>query len=141
MVEAIFGVEEWARFRAVFRAAFRKHADVAASAEAAALAMVDDHRLDGVVIAPREQRIDHRFAHREVERVDRLGAIERNAADANVGRGDDVFGHPKSPTRRASAALGPASAQPGNRGTRLCGGAITLAEMPARTSVGWGKSV
>src|SRR3546814_8016000 len=34
MVEAIFGVAELARFRAVFRAAFRKHADVAASAEA-----------------------------------------------------------------------------------------------------------
>src|SRR3546814_7142431 len=79
MVEAIFGVEEGPRFLAVLRAAFREHADIAAGAEAAALAMVDDDRLDRVVIAPREQRIDHRFAHREVERVDRLGTIERNA--------------------------------------------------------------
>src|SRR3546814_12349264 len=46
MVEAIFGVEEGPRFLAVLRAAFREHADVAAGAEAAALAMVDDDRLD-----------------------------------------------------------------------------------------------
>src|SRR3546814_9229161 len=44
MVEAIFGVEEGPRFLAVLRAAFREHADVAAGAEAAALAMVDEDR-------------------------------------------------------------------------------------------------
>src|SRR3546814_9817415 len=95
MVEAIFGVEEGPRFLAVLRAAFREHADVAAGAEAAALAMVDDDRLDRVVIAPREQRIDHRFEHSEVARVARLGTIERNAAEADIGRGDDVFGNTK----------------------------------------------
>src|SRR3546814_15453559 len=92
MVEALFGVEEGPRFLAVLRAALREHADVAAGAEAAALAMVDDDRLDRVVIAPREQRIDHRLAHREVERVGRLGTIERNAAAEAIGRGADVFG-------------------------------------------------
>ncbi len=64
MVEAIFGVEEEPRFGPVLRAALSEHADIAAGAEAAAFAMVDDHGLDRIVIAPFEQRLDHRLAHR-----------------------------------------------------------------------------
>ena len=76
MVEAIFGVEERPRFDPVLRSAFRQHADVAPGAEAAALAMVDDHRFDRVVIAPFDgKRIDHRFTHGEVQRMDRLGRL------------------------------------------------------------------
>src|SRR3546814_17547434 len=52
MVEAIFGVEEGASLLAVIRAAFREHADVAAGAEATALALVDDDGLDRVVVLP-----------------------------------------------------------------------------------------
>src|SRR3546814_15432486 len=81
--------------------------------------MVDDDRRDRVVIAPFQKRVDHRFAHREVERVDRLGTIERNAADADIGRGDEVFGHTKSPSRRAFAALSPSSGRAEKKGTRL----------------------
>ena len=96
MVEAIFGVEELPRLRPVLRAAFREHANVAAGAKAAAFAMVDDHCLDGIVIAPFEQRVDHRPAHRQVERVDRLRTIERQAAGAAVDRNQNIFGHWRS---------------------------------------------
>src|SRR3546814_15352091 len=61
MVEAIFGVEEGPRFLAVLRAAFREHADVAAGAEAAALALVDDDRLDRLVLAPPEHPLHLHF--------------------------------------------------------------------------------
>src|SRR5690606_37551113 len=73
-----------------------EHANVAAGAEAAAFAMIDDHRRDGIVIAPLQKRVDHRFAHGEVERVDRLGAIERDAADPHFCRDQNVFGHKPS---------------------------------------------
>src|SRR3546814_14397760 len=66
MVEAIFGVEEGARLPPVLRAAFRKHTDIAASAEATAFAMVDDHRLDGGIPAPPDERVDHRSEERRV---------------------------------------------------------------------------
>src|SRR3546814_4847861 len=62
VVEAIFGVEEGARFHPILRPAFREHADIAAGAEAAAFAMVDDDRLDRVVTAPSDERADHRVA-------------------------------------------------------------------------------
>src|SRR3546814_16530889 len=61
MVEAIFGVEEEARFLAVLRAAFREHADVAAGAAAAALAMVDSDRLGRILISPIQKRVHHHF--------------------------------------------------------------------------------
>src|SRR3546814_9319289 len=77
-------VEEGARFHPILRPAFREHADIAAGAEAAAFAMVDDDRLDRVVTAPSDERADHRVAHDYVERVDRLGAIEGDAADTAV---------------------------------------------------------
>ena len=89
-------MEEGAGFDPILRTALGEHADVAAGAEAAALAMVNDYRFDRVVIAPFDERVDHCFAHREVERVDRLRAIERQAADAAVGRDENVFGHWRS---------------------------------------------
>ncbi len=96
VVETIFGVEEEARFLAILRATLGEHADVAAGAETAALAVVDDHRLDRVVTPPFDERSDHRLTHRQVERVDRLRTIERQAADANVGANQDIFCHWRS---------------------------------------------
>src|SRR3546814_9469446 len=58
--------------------------------------MVDDHRLDGGIPAPPGERVDHRLAHRQVERVNRLGAIERQATDAAVGADQNIFGHWRS---------------------------------------------
>ncbi len=46
VVEAVFGEEEALGVGRVLVAAAREHDDVAAGAEAAALGMVDDHRLD-----------------------------------------------------------------------------------------------
>src|SRR3546814_18112383 len=93
MVEAIFGVEEGARLPPVLRAAFRKHTDIAASAEATAFATVDDHRLDGGIPAPPDERVDHRLAHRQVKRVNRLGARSRPATDAAAGAAHTPIGH------------------------------------------------
>ncbi len=120
MVEAIFGVEELARLHPILGAAFGEHADVAAGAEAAPLAMVDDHRLDRVVALPFEQRVDHRFAHRQVERVDRLGTVERKASDGAVGRNQDTMRRPHDPSRQAFAALSPSSGQTATCKYRSC---------------------
>lgn len=92
MVEAIFG----GRNR---RASAPSFAPLSASMRMSPPAQprpslaVDDHCLDGIVIAPFEQRVDHRLAHRQVERVDRLRTIERQVAGAAVDRDEDVVGH------------------------------------------------
>ena len=96
MVQPIFGVEERACLDPVLGAAFRELADVAAGAEAAAFAVIDDHRLDTIVAAPFQQCFDHRLAHREVQRVDRLGTVERDAANAAGLRDENIFGHWRS---------------------------------------------
>ena len=90
MVEPIFLVEEGARVRSVGRAAGGEHAHVAAGAEAAALGMVDQHRLDRGILAPLDQSGDHRAAHVLGQRVDRLGAVQPDAPGLAVDVGDDV---------------------------------------------------
>ena len=90
VVELIFNTEEIASGRAVTCAAGRDHADVAAGAEAAPLGMVDHYRLDRGVGAPRDECVEHRRAHRGVERVDRLGPVEPDAADTALGEGEDI---------------------------------------------------
>ena len=92
VVHAIFGVEERARLGPVLRTRFRQHPDIAASAEAPAFGMIDHHRLNGRVGAPRGQRCQDRLAHRCVERVQRLGPVEPDAADLAFNLGDNVRG-------------------------------------------------
>jgi len=93
VVHAIFGAEEIARGPTVAGAAFGEQADIAAGAKAAALAMVDDHDLDRVVAAPSLERGRNPFAHGDVERVDRAGAIEADNSGAFFNAHDQVVGH------------------------------------------------
>ncbi|MNT51847.1 hypothetical protein D3C72_1888340 [compost metagenome] len=51
--------------------------------------MVDQHRLHGLVLAPRQQRLDHRLAHAPVQGMDRLGPVQGDAADMVLDAGDD----------------------------------------------------
>ena len=81
MVQPIFLVEEGARRRAVAGAALGEHDDVAAGAEAAALGMVDHHRLDAGSSRQSMQGRDHRAAHVRGQRMDRLGPVQPDAAD------------------------------------------------------------
>src|SRR5437868_7764077 len=93
MVEPVFGEEEALGVGCVRVAAASDHYHVAAGAKATALGMVDDDRFDAFVVHPAEQSRAHRLAHRGGERVDRLGAVEADAADPVLGRNQHIFGH------------------------------------------------
>jgi len=69
VVELIFGAEEAARFVTALSARGGEHPDVAARAKAAALSVIDDHGFDLVVGFPALERVEHRRAHRGVERM------------------------------------------------------------------------
>src|SRR3546814_1666990 len=75
------------------------HADVAARAKAATLAVIDHDRLHRRLLPPRQQRLDHVFADAERERVQRLGPIERDPPDAALDANDDIFGDAHDRTR------------------------------------------
>ncbi len=81
VVEAVFGEEEFARRRAALPRAVGEKADVAAGAEAALAGMVDQHRLDAGVAAPREQGLDHQPAHAKRQGAERLGPVQRQPPD------------------------------------------------------------
>jgi hypothetical protein len=89
VVQPIFVEEEGARSRAGPLRALGDGDDVAAGAEAAAVIMVDDHRLDLRLVQPLDQGGGHRQHHVEVEGVNRLGAVEAEAARAAFDAGND----------------------------------------------------
>ncbi|MNS59701.1 hypothetical protein D3C72_926640 [compost metagenome] len=89
MVQLILGLEEGLGLRRIPRPALGDHADVAPGAETALARMVDQHRLHGVVASPGQQRLDHRLAHGPVQRMDRLGPVQGDAADMVLDAGDD----------------------------------------------------
>ena len=93
MVELIFLVEKFAPLLAVGHAGFAQHSDIAAGAKSPAFAMVDDHRLDLVVVAPGEQCIDHPETHVEIERMDNLGTVQADMANASGFSDDKIFCH------------------------------------------------
>ncbi|MNL10649.1 hypothetical protein D3C87_1314560 [compost metagenome] len=105
MVQLILGLEEGLGLRRIPRPALGDHADVAPGAETALARMVDQHRLHGVVATPGQQRLDHRLAHGPVQRMDRLGPVQGDAADAAFDAGDDfMFDHFKSPRAKPDRA-------------------------------------
>ncbi len=85
MVEPVFAEEELARRGAAFgagpRAALSQEADVAAGAETSLAGVVDEHRFDGAVLAPAEQRPGHQGDHVGGERVQGRRPVEGQAAD------------------------------------------------------------
>ncbi|MNQ78238.1 hypothetical protein D3C85_931430 [compost metagenome] len=89
MVQLILGLEEGPGLRRIPRPALGDHADVAPGAEATLARMVDQHRLHGIIAAPAQQRLDHRLAHGPVQRMDRLGPVQGDAADMVLDAGDD----------------------------------------------------
>ncbi|MNS90983.1 hypothetical protein D3C72_1250560 [compost metagenome] len=94
MVQLILGLEEGLGLRRIPRPALGDHADVAPGAEAALARMVDQHRAHGLIAAPGQQRLDHRLAHGPVQRMDRLGPVQGDAADVVFDAGDDFsFAH------------------------------------------------
>jgi hypothetical protein len=62
-------------------------AHVAARAQAALARAVEHHDLDVGVALPLVERRSKRLDHVEVERIDRLGAVEREVPDAVVAHG------------------------------------------------------
>ena len=85
MVHPVFGHEERAGFAAVALAAFREHADVTACAEAPAIGMIENDA--GNVLVPVEfiERVEDARAHVGRQRVERLGTVKPDAADAALG--------------------------------------------------------
>ena len=93
MVELVLGVEELERRRAALRGALGQHADVAAGAEAARAFVVDQHRLDGRIAAPLQQRRRHRLAHPKRQRAQRRGPVQRQPADGALAADDQFVSH------------------------------------------------
>ena len=94
VVEPIFIVEESAAaFPVIVQCRVAQQVDIAARAEAAALCMIEDHRLDRLLGVPFGQRCAHRVAHVERERVERLGPVERDMAGAGVDVRVELFSH------------------------------------------------
>ncbi|MNS28358.1 hypothetical protein D3C72_603300 [compost metagenome] len=89
MVQLILGLEEGLGLRRIPRPALGDHADVAPGAKTALARMVDQHRPHGVVATPGQQHLNHRLAHAPVQRMDRLGPVQGDAADAVLDAGDD----------------------------------------------------
>ena len=93
MIELIFLIEKLAPLFAIGHAGFAQHGDISAGAKAAALAMVDDHRLDFVIVAPGEQCVNHPETHIEIERMDDLGPVQADMANPPGFSDDEIFCH------------------------------------------------
>ena len=93
MVELIFLVEKLAPFLAVGHAGFAQHGYVTPGAKTPALAMIDDHRFDFVIVAPCNQRVDHSETHVEVERMDNFRPVQADMANPPVFSDDEIFCH------------------------------------------------
>ena len=83
------------RLDPILSAAIRQHPNIAARAEAAFARVVDQDHVDLGIVLPVQQRADHGLAHAQGQSVQRLGAIERNAADVLLDADQDfrVLGH------------------------------------------------
>ena len=104
VVHPVFGVEERARRGPVLSTAFREHPDVAAGAEATPLGVVDQHRPDPDIDPPRLQRVQHRHAHRGIQRMDRSGSVEPDPADRPFTERNQLIGHDDRPSAAISAS-------------------------------------
>ena len=89
VVQLVLGMEEPARRHRVARPALGEHADVAAGAESALAAMVDEDALDRFVVAPDRQRIDDVLAHHQGQGVQGLGPVQRDPPDAGLDATED----------------------------------------------------
>src|SRR3546814_9872881 len=67
VVHAIFFEEETPRLDPVALRAFGDHADIAAGAEAATFGMIDQHRLDREIAAPRSE--EHTYELQSLMRI------------------------------------------------------------------------
>ena len=105
MVELVFIVEELPPgHAAIVQRRIAQERDVPARAEAAPLRMVDDHRAHFGIVPPFQQRGGHRVDHRQGQRMDRLGAIEREEPGGAFAPDDNVvspgnIGHWRSRSR------------------------------------------
>ena len=100
VVELVFVVEEPApRHAIVVQRRIAEERDVATSAEAAPLGMIDDDRFDGIIVRPLAQRRAHGVAHVERKRVKRLRAVERDMPDRPVAMDEHVVRHWRSMSR------------------------------------------
>ncbi len=94
VVEAVLVEEELpARDALVGQRGVAQEGNIAASTETAPFGMVDDHSANRRIIAPRQQRSRHAIDHRPVERVDRLGPVERKHAHTPFGADQNIVGH------------------------------------------------
>ena len=67
--------------------------DIAAGTEPPPLAVIDDDRVHVRRVPPSQQRVGHGLVHGRGQRVDRLGAIEREVAGDALAASDKFFGH------------------------------------------------
>ena len=101
-------IEKLAALLAVGHPGLAQHRNVAASAKAPTLAMVDDHRFDVVVVAPFQKGVDHPETHVEVERMDHFRPVQADMTDPSGFSDDKIFCHVfpivgAVPARRSSA--------------------------------------
>ena len=89
MVQPVFDLEEGSGLRRIPGPALGDHPDVSPGAEAAFSGVVDQHRMHAVVATPRQQGLRHRLAHGAVQRVQRLGPIQGDAAHAGINADQD----------------------------------------------------
>ena len=99
VVHPVFGVEKRAGFAAVALSACRKHADVTAGAKTAALCVVENNGLNGVISFEDCQRFDNAKAHIGGQRVECRRAIEPDATNPALFGDDQVGGHCRNKSR------------------------------------------
>ena len=80
----IFVVPELSGFGPVGAGAVIERDEVAAGAEAALAGTVDDDGVDVIVVRPVGQHRRHRVDHRVGQRIDGLGPVEGDQADAAI---------------------------------------------------------
>ena len=103
VIELILVVEEFAaRHAAIVQRRVAQEGDIAAGAKAAPFRMVEDHRFDRVVVSPFGERPAHRVDHLQRQRVQRLGPVQGNMADAAVAVNVKLVGHTLQPCRNRS---------------------------------------
>ncbi|KAG7666542.1 hypothetical protein KSW81_002821 [Nannochloris sp. 'desiccata'] len=88
VVETVFRMKERTpRGSAILQRGVAHELHIAPGAKPPPLGVIEDHSVDRIVAPPSQQHLRHVLAHPLRQRVQRLGAVERDVADATVGMG------------------------------------------------------
>ena len=93
-IHAILFSKEGARFCAIAHPAVAQHGDVATGTKPTrALSMINHHQMHARILRPDAQRGEDGFTHVEIQRMQRIGAVQRDIADPAFTLGQDCLCH------------------------------------------------